>query len=172
MRIFAIIIFLVAFMTLKAQNNQSPCSSPESSQFDFWLGDWDLTYSDTIHATNHIEKIMGGCTVQENFNDPHGNYIGKSWSVYNKNYKIWEQTWVDNKGGYTSVSGGMQGDSMVLKTEEKTVPLNISPTGKIINRMVYHNITKNAFDWDWESSTDNSKTWKINWHIHYARKNA
>jgi hypothetical protein len=113
---------------------------------------------------------MGGCTVQENFNDPNGNYIGKSWSVYNKNYKMWQQTWVDNQGGYIALTGGMQGDSMVLITPERTVPTNISATGKIIMRMVYHNIKPDSFEWDWEGSTDGGKTWKSNWHLNYQRK--
>ena len=171
MRIFLFFVFVMISTQLIAQNNnQSPCSLPESSQFNFWLGDWNLTYSDTMHATNHVEKIMGGCTVQENFNDPHGNYTGKSWSVFSKNYKVWQQTWIDNQGGYIALTGGMQGDSMVLITAEHIVPASMSTTGKMINRMVYHNIKTNSFDWDWEASTDGGNTWKNNWHIHYDRK--
>jgi hypothetical protein len=108
------ILVILSFLTLKssAQNN-SPCSLPEASQFDFWLGDWNLTWNDTLHGTNHVEKIMSGCAVQENFTDPKLNYIGKSWSVYNKNFRQWQQTWVDNQGGYIALTGGMQGDSMI-----------------------------------------------------------
>ena len=97
MRIVLFFALCLFFLSASAQNNQPPCSLPEASQFDFWLGDWNLTYNDTLHATNHIEKIMGGCTVQENFNDPNMHYSGKSWSVYSKNYKMWQQTWVDNE---------------------------------------------------------------------------
>ena len=160
-------------MFANAQNtNQSTCSSPQAMQFDFWLGDWNLTYNDTLHATNHIEKIMGSCAIQENFHDPNTNYNGKSWSVYNKNYNVWQQTWIDDQGGYIDLTGSKQADSMVLTTAEKTVPANVSPTGKIVNRMVYHNIQKNSFDWEWESSSDSGQTWKNNWHIHYQRKNS
>ena len=165
------VCMMICFASI-AQNKNSPCSALEASQFDFWIGDWNLTYNDTLHATNHVEKIMGGCTVQENFHDPNTNYNGKSWSVYNKNINQWQQTWVDDQGGYISLTGGMQGDSIILLTAEKKVPSNISATGKIVNRMVYHNITKDAFNWDWESSTDGGNTWKNNWHIHYSRKNS
>ncbi len=161
---------ILSFELMSQTNNQSPCSSHEAAQFNFWLDDWNLTYSDTMHATNHVEKIMGGCIVQENFNDLHGNYMGKSWSVYNKNYKMWQQTWVDNQGGYIALTGGMQGDSMVLTAPERMVPASMSPTGKIIMRMVYHNIKADSFDWEWEGSTDQGATWKNNWHIHYDRK--
>ena len=163
---------VICFSIMAQNNNQPACASPEFTQFDFWIGDWNLTYNDTLHATNHIEKIMGGCTVQENFHDPNTNFNGKSWSVYNKNYNQWQQTWVDDQGGYIALTGGIQGDSMVLTTAEKTVPANISPTGKMINRMIYHNITNDSFDWEWESSTNDGSTWKNNWHIHYTRKNS
>jgi hypothetical protein len=161
--------FLLNFANAQT-NNTIACSLPEASQFDFWIGDWDLTWNDTLQATNHVEKILGNCTVQENFNSPKTNLLGKSWSVYNVNYKVWQQTWVDNYGGYTDVMGGIQGDSMVLSTPEKNVPKTISPSGKIINRMVYFHITPKSFDWNWESSTDGGKTWKSNWLIHYRRK--
>jgi hypothetical protein len=172
MRILTLSICYILSSSVFAQNNNvSPCAAPQASQFNFWVGDWNLTWSDSLHGTNHVEKIMDGCTVQENFNDPNTSFIGKSWSVYNQNYKIWQQTWVDNQGGYIDLTGGMIGDSMVLVTIEKNVPQNISPTGKIISRMVYANITKQSFDWNWESSSDSGKTWKINWHIIYKRKN-
>ena len=64
----------------------------------------------------------------------------------------------------------MKGDSMVLATAAQTVPKSISPTGRIVNRMVYYHITTQAFDWCWESSTDDGTTWKTNWLIHYKRK--
>lgn len=49
------------FLTAKAQNTK-PCSAPEIKQFDFWVGDWNLTWADTMHGNNRIEKIMDGCT--------------------------------------------------------------------------------------------------------------
>jgi hypothetical protein len=41
---------------------------------------------------------------------------------------------------------------------------------KAVQRMVFKNITRNEFDWSWESSTDGGKTWKVQWPIHYKRK--
>jgi len=38
-------------------------------------------------------------------------------------------------------------------------------------RMVYKNISKDEFDWSWESSKDDGKTWTVVWPIHYKRKN-
>jgi len=171
LRLFLSTLTLFLSLLSSAQtNNQKPCAAAQSSQFDFWVGEWNLTWADSLHGTNRIEKMFGNCTIHENFKDPKLNYLGQSWSVYNSNYNEWQQTWVDNAGGYIALTGGMQGDSMVLTTAERKVPVNISPTGKMINRMVYYNIKKDSFDWTWEASTDGGVTWKPGWKIHYERK--
>lgn len=56
-----IFIFYASAMT--AQGNQNPCAAPETSQFDFWVGEWTLYTADTITGTNSINKVMDGCTV-------------------------------------------------------------------------------------------------------------
>lgn len=171
MKLLILGIFLFAVIVTAAQSpGQKPCSSPEAAQFDFWVGDWNLTWNDSLHGSNHIQKIFGNCTIHENFSDPRLNYLGQSWTVYNSNYRQWQQTWVDNQGGYIALTGGKVGDSMVLTTAERTVPVKISATGKIINRMVFYNIKSDSFDWNWEASIDGGLTWKSNWKIHYDRK--
>ncbi|MEO6167815.1 MAG: hypothetical protein ABIO98_09870 [Chitinophagales bacterium] len=141
------------------------CNSPEISQFDFWIGEWDLTWNDTLKGENSITKEMDGCVVHEHFHDPLSHYRGWSWSVYNVKTKHWQQTWVDNSGAYIDLKGGMEGDKMILatadeKTEERTVR----------RRMVFYNINPNSFDWIWEASPDLGKTWELKWKIHYQRK--
>jgi hypothetical protein len=161
---------LITSFSFAQTSNQKPCSAPEASQFDFWIGDWNLTWSDSLHGSNRVEKLFGNCTVHENFSDPRLNYLGQSWSVYNPTTKIWQQTWIDNMGGYIDLTGGMRGDSMVLTTAEKNVPVKFSPSGKLISRMVFYNIKSDSFDWSWEASTDSGESWKPNWKIHYLRK--
>ena len=149
-----------------AQNPTAlPCTTPEASQFDFWIGSWTATWADTLHGTNTIEKKFGNCTVHENFYDPNNNYHGESWSVYNPASKLWNQTWVDDQGGYIALTGGMENGKMILKTVERQ-----TPKGKQQMRMVYYNIQPDAFDWSWEASTDGGNTWKPSWQIHYTRK--
>jgi len=168
--LYSLICICFTIASFSQTPKQKPCSAPEASQFDFWIGDWNLTWSDTLHGTNHVEKIFGNCTVHENFTDPKTNFLGQSWSVYNANYKQWQQTWVDNQGGYIVLTGGMAGDSLILTTAERTVPASVSPSGKIKSRMVYYNIKPDSFDWSWEASTDGGNSWKQNWLIHYKRK--
>ncbi|MEO6637857.1 MAG: hypothetical protein ABIN25_06250 [Ginsengibacter sp.] len=165
--LFALIILFALSSNAQNLNIQKPCSAPEASQFDFWVGEWDLTWNDTSHGTNRIQKIMDGCSVNENFYYPAMKYSGSSWSVYNLQLKLWQQTWVDNQGGYIALSGKFENNEMILATEPRKLP-----NGKdIISRMVFYNITLASFDWRWESNKDNGTTWQTNWLIHYKRKN-
>ncbi|MBS1732977.1 MAG: DUF1579 family protein [Bacteroidetes bacterium] len=149
-----------------SQNNQPPCSAPEASQFDFWVGSWNLYTADTLTGTNTIYKIMDGCTVQENFENSKAGYSGKSWSMYDPKARLWQQTWVDNQGSFIYLTGKFEEGKMTLFTQPKKIP-----SGKeLIYRMLFSNISKDSFDWDWDSSTDNGATWKSGWHIHYTRR--
>lgn len=169
MRLFILAILVSLSTSIHAQNPTSappPCSATESHQFDFWVGSWDATYSDTFHASNTITKDQDGCVVHEHFSDPSKKYTGESWSVYNSRTKQWQQTWVDNAGAYIPLTGTFENGRMVL-----TAPAKPFKDGKMItSRMVYQNITPQSFDWVWEATTDEGKTWVPNWVIHYKRK--
>jgi hypothetical protein len=140
--------------------------STEASKFDFWVGEWDLSWSDTLKGSNSIKKEMNAKVIHENFNDPNTGFYGQSWSVYNPKMKVWQQTWVDNQGGYIVLNGNYENNKMILSTEEKT----LASGKKVINRMIFYNITKESFDWNWENSEDGGLNWKLNWKIHYKRK--
>ena len=164
--IYTFLISLVMSDNLLGQSLAKPCSAAECSQFDFWLGEWELTYNDTVHATNRITKEMGGCLVHEHFNDPSNAFTGESWSVYNTQTKLWQQTWVDNQGAYIVLTGGFKDGKMILQTEPASQP----DGSKKQSRMVFYNIAADSFIWDWEATTDDGKTWKNNWRIYYKRK--
>jgi len=166
-KVIVLLTLALAFSQFaKAQTNAKPCAAPESNQFDFWVGDWNGAYGDTAHATNAITKEFDGCLIHEHFNDPAQYYKGESWSMYNPKQQIWQQTWVDNQGAYIALTGKFENNEMTLSTQPKA-----GPNGKpIVNRMVYSNITKDSFDWRWESTQDEGKTWTENWKIRYTRK--
>jgi hypothetical protein len=95
----------------------------------------------------------------------------KAGTVYNSNYETWQQTWIDNNGGYLALTGNLQSASMILATAERTVPVKFFSTGKLLNRMAYYNISVDSFEWIGASSTDGGINWKSKWHTHYTRKN-
>jgi len=66
------------------------------------------------------------------------------------------QTWVDNQGGYIVLTGGMEGDKMILKTEEQKFA-----TGSKISRWFSTTSKKDfIFDWRWKASTDHGTSGK------------
>jgi len=162
---FSIICAAVLF----AQDDQKkPCSAPECRQFDFWTGQWDLTWLDKngkeMHGSNTITAILDSCAIQEQFDgNPAMSFRGMSLSVYDTKNAVWRQTWVDNNGGYLDFTGGLQENSMVLS--RKTLQ-----NGKEVwQRMRWYEIRRDALKWDWEISDDGGETWQLRWRIYYKR---
>lgn len=168
------VIMLAASCMAQAQGNSTkpaPCSETQQKQFDFWVGSWDLTWpgnsaGEVAHGTNNITRILDGCVVQENFSGGDAMPLrGLSVSLFNARSGKWQQTWVDNEGAYLDFVGEFKDGQMTL-TREATK----ADGSKVIQRMVYKNITPAEFDWSWESSSDGGKTWKVLWPIHYKKK--
>ena len=171
MSIVVIISALTGAIPASGQNNQppSPCSAEEISQFDFWIGEWELEWpngdGNVGTGTNRVERLFESCIVQENFSTSDGSFKGMSVSSYNPIIQKWQQTWVDNTGAYLDFKGGFEDGKMTLSREF------IAKDGRqIMQRMVYFDIKEDAFTWNWESSTDGGATWKTLWQINYKRK--
>lgn len=143
-----------------------PCNAPEARQFDFWLGEWDLSWEKDGTGTNSITSMYDGCVIQEQFDgQPRMDLKGMSLSLYDPKLGRWKQTWVDNGGSYFDLLGEFEDGVMTLVCEKER-------EGKpILLRMVFHNISENELDWNWERSDDDGENWELSWHIHYKRKN-
>ena len=149
----------------------NPCAAPEQKQLEFWVGEWDLTWpggkqGEIGRGTNRIHRLLDSCVVQENFSGGTAMHLrGISVSIFDTRAGKWKQTWVDNEGGYLDFMGEFKDGQMVLARDV------VGPDGtKVIQRMVFKNITANEFDWSWEASKDGGKTWELMWPIHYKRK--
>lgn len=152
------------------QEAANPCATSQQKQFDFWVGEWDLTWpgekpGDVEHGANSIKRILEGCVVQENFSGGDSMHLrGTSVSTFDLSAGLWKQTWVDNEAGYLDFTGEFKGGQMVLQRE------TVRAGAKILQRMVWKNITRTEFDWSWEASRDGGKTWEVKWPIHYKRR--
>jgi hypothetical protein len=138
---------------------------PPERQFDFWLGEWDVTWGEDQRGTNRIEKILDGRALQESFDgSPSIPFRGMSLSAYSPQRGLWQQTWVDVEGNYWHFTGGFQDARMILVTDDviEGVPVKL--------RMVWYNITSDELDWNWERSDDDGETWQLRWHLHYRRR--
>jgi hypothetical protein len=164
---FSVILFiLIASASCFAQE---PCSAPESSQFDFWVGEWQLTWKDSsgqlMRGTNSIAKDLSGCVVHEHFTDYTDGFRGESVSAYDPQKKLWQQTWVDNKGNYMLFTGGMKDNVMDLRMERE----NAKGQNELFS-MIWTNITPDSLDWTWRKSLDGGKKWQTLWKIHYIKQ--
>ena len=136
-------------------------TNPEN-QFDFWLGEWDVTWGEDGKGKNHILRIMDDKIIQENFSAP--DLIGMSVSSYDAERKLWCQTWVDNNGSYLDFIGRFENEKMILSRDAIV-------RGKACKqRMVWFNFEAHQFDWNWERSDDGGQSWRALWAIKYTRK--
>lgn len=151
------------------------CNSKGARQFDFWLGEWVLTWpaeqaggepGGIMRGTNHIVKLFGPCVIEESFSTEDGSFRGRSLSAYDEEAETWRQTWVDSNGAYISFAGGMEGEDMVLSTEPATAENGQS----VINRMVFTDITPDSLYWRWQRTTDGGGSWTDRWTITYRRQ--
>lgn len=140
----------------------------QNTQFDFWLGEWELTWGENGRGRNTITKILDDKVIQEQFTSlPQGDspvLVGMSVSVYNEQSQQWQQTWVDNQGSYLDFVGGMVGEQMILSRQ---AVINDEP---VVQRMVWKDIEPDSFNWNWERSSDDGQTWQVVWAIEYRRK--
>jgi hypothetical protein len=154
--------------------SDQPCSTSEARQFDFWIGEWDLTWpaeqaggdpGETMTGTNRITNLFGPCAIEENFETDDRSFLGHSVSVYDEKAATWRQTWVDSAGSYLSLTGGLTGDDMMLSTEPTSDGDDV-----VVNRMVFTDISPESLLWLWQKSTDGGDTWTDLWTITYRRR--
>lgn len=148
-----------------AQPPRVPCSRPEFRQFDFWLGDWDVTTPDGKPAgTNEVTRPLGLCVLQEHWKGSGGS-VGESYNIYDRVGGKWHQTWVDNGGTYLELAGGLVGTDMVLTGPERVI--NGKPS---IDRITWTPKGPDEVHQVWDSSADGGRTWTNLFHGVYKRR--
>lgn len=130
-----------------------PCAAPEHRQFDFWLGEWEVTANGKLAGTNRITRLYGDCGLREEYTTP-GGYEGTSFNVFDTQRRVWHQTWVDNQGGALLLDGGLRDGRMVLEAERPPVD------GKTTReRITWTPNADGTVRQHWEQSTDGGKSW-------------
>ncbi len=170
--LFSFFLLLISASSFSQGRMKSLDIVPDSAWFEFWEGDWNIHWygKDSVEekGENHISKILNEKVLFEEFSITKGvnaGFVGKSWTVFNKNTSSWSQTWVDNSGAYMEFVGSKEGQSRIFKREV------VRKDGStLIQRMVFKDVTFFNFTWNWESSVDGGKTWANNWQLFYTRK--
>jgi hypothetical protein len=149
-----------------------PCrTSPEARQFDFWIGEWDVTPFQAPPAsnprrlgTNRIQSLLEQCALLENWTDAAGG-TGKSLNWYDTNRKVWRQAWVADGGGSTDYTGAFRDGAM--RFEAATV----SPAGVPGRmRMTFFPLHRDTVRQLIETSSDSGRTWQPGFDGRYVRR--
>ena len=101
-----------------SQKAPNPCETePAFSQFDFWVGDWDVFDPAGVkQGRNQITKAEGGCLLIERWRSARGT-TGQSYNFYDPITKKWRQVWVSRGMSIDYVGGVSPDGSMVLTGE-------------------------------------------------------
>ncbi len=149
-----------------AQTPQSPCANqPEFRQFDFWVGEWEVTVQGKPAGQNSVQLILDKCVVFENWEGTRG-VSGKSFNIYNAAKKQWQQFWVDAGGNVLELAGQFKDGVMRLQGETS------SPKGKQLQRITFTPLPESRVRQLWETSSDDGKTWSVAFDGLYVRKPA
>ena len=169
--VIAICTAVVGCAAPVATTAQTPaCDGEAYRQLDFWVGEWDLSWQGqdgTIQTgSNRITRDeFGDCVVTEHFDGaPSMTLKGMSVSVYDPRSESWQQTWVDNQGGYIALRGGL-GEDGVFALETVAVD-DTRPTF----RMIWQDISDDALRWHWQQKNAQSGAWEDRWVINYSRR--
>lgn len=143
-----------------------PCAGEEYRQFDFWLGSWEVTTPDgNVAGTNAIDSILNGCVLREQWRGARG-MTGTSYNTYDPHTGAWYQTWVDDRGGFLLLSGGLEEGSMVLRGEM------VDDQGAVLHRITWTPVVTEQVRQLWEASRDGGATWSVVFDGRYAQTEA
>jgi hypothetical protein len=113
------VALIMTTINLNAQTNSCNCCTEKHTEFDFWVGSWNVTKPDGSPAgTNTIDKIQDNCILRENWTSAVGNFTGTSSNFYNAQTNQWEQIWLDNQGGILHLKGNRKENQMILQSDE------------------------------------------------------
>lgn len=163
--IAAIVVFSPTVAAAQTSAPPPPgCPAEVRRQFDFWVGNWDVTEGGKPAGENRIERILEGCALLENWSGA-GGMAGKSLNFYDPRREQWHQTWVDDRGGSLGLDGKFIGGSMVLKGTQK------DKAGKtIVNRITWTALPSGQVRQLWDTSSDDGKSWTVAFDGLYTRK--
>jgi len=153
----------------QAKKNQRPCAyTPENRQFDFWLGEWNVstTQGAVPSGNSKIELILENCVVQENWKSLNSPYAGRSYNIYNASLKRWEQYWVDNVGGNIFFYGGLKDGVMDYWTDDLPQPDGT----KLKRHLQFFKLGSDSVRQFSQGSSDGGKSWQVEYDFTYIRK--
>ena len=158
------VVGVLSSSSIQAQTPPPPgCPAEVRRQFDFWVGNWDVTVAGKPAGVNRIDKILEGCALLENWQGA-GGMSGKSLNFYDPEREQWHQTWIDDRGGSLGLDGTFTGGKMVLSGTKQGADKTT------LNRITWTPLPADQVRQVWETSSDGGKSWTIAFDGLYTRK--
>lgn len=153
----------------QVRRNATPCAfAPESREFDFWIGDWEVHNNQgaaVVVGHSHVELILGECVIFENWTGQGGG-SGKSFNAYNRQTHGWQQNWMDAGGRVTNYSNGHLVNGVMSFLADGT-----GPNGEPLKmRLSFHDLGKDRVRQHAETSSDGGATWSTTYDFLYLRQ--
>ena len=146
------------------------CTAPEHRQFDYWVGDWEVTDSagTRVLGTNSITLEENGCLIHEHWKGgpPGGSGgTGQSFNFYDRVSRRWEQVRVASGGSVLKLAGGFDGTAMRL--EGKTA---LPGGAELLNRIEWIPQPDGRVRQRWTTSRDGGQTWNAGFDGWYRKR--
>ena len=143
------------------------CTSYESRQFDFWLGEWDVSGTGTqaVVAESSISVRDQGCVIMEEWRPLRGGH-GHSINFYDPTDQKWHQTWGAASGTFARYAGSFADG--VMRLENLSGAPGASPGTRA--RMNFQALDENTVRQWGEQHDAASDTWTTQWDLTYRRR--
>jgi hypothetical protein len=139
------------------------CPAPEHRQFEFWVGDWNVTVQGKQAGVNQVTLEEAGCVIHERWTGARGG-TGQSFNFYDRTTGKWVQFWVDNQGNYLHLTGTYAESRLTLLG---TAP---GPKGVQQQRLSFFRNGDGSVRQLWETSDDDGTTWQVTFDGLYRRR--
>ena len=151
---------------------------PGANDFDFLQGRW------LIHHRQLAERLVG-CETWNEFETPAANQLilgglgnidhtriesgeffeGASLRLFDKSLKLWRIYWMDTNGAtlFPPVEGSFNGAVGIFRgrDQEDGIP--------VLVEFRWDKTNPDAPTWQQSFSTDEGKTWEVNWYMTFSR---
>jgi hypothetical protein len=158
-----LVVSLLVAQTSSSAKAPSPCQGAEFTQFDFWIGEWEV-FGPKGNRVGHnsITRAHGGCVILEQWSGG-GGVTGSSFNIYTPGTRTWHQIWVDNGGTLLQLEGEFRDGSMRMQGS------GLTPKGPMMNRITWTPGVDGTIRQVWEISTDTGKTWQASFDGVYRK---
>jgi len=163
--LLALLFWWQGSATYAAPDSESCATSSESRQFDFWLGEWSVSYPGAPDASSSTVSLeLGKCVVIENWTGGR-NHQGINVFAYSADDQHWHGLFADNEGRVHVFEGRVTAGSA-----EFVGPSRGPNAETVLNRIRVVRQGPNRVEQSWEKSSDNGATWSTVFRGEYSRK--